>query len=136
LKNSLLWIIICIICIMILLVVGRAIIEHFTSTSNSIYGGELRNLRNREYALWEEEQIRKNPDYDNLAIYIDIISNTLELIDLNTNSTIKTYQIASGKKETPSPLGNFIIINKAKWGKGFGTRWMGLNVPWADYQQV
>ncbi|WP_330602875.1 L,D-transpeptidase family protein [Anaerosolibacter carboniphilus] len=30
-------------------------------------------------------------------------------------------------------MGNWTIIEKSKWGKGFGTRWMGLNVPWGRY---
>ncbi|MEW8985790.1 MAG: L,D-transpeptidase family protein, partial [Bacillus sp. (in: firmicutes)] len=35
--------------------------------------------------------------------------------------------------DTPTPLGTWKVISKAKWGGGFGTRWMGLNVPWGTY---
>ena len=35
--------------------------------------------------------------------------------------------------DTPTPLGTFKIIEKAKWGGGFGSRWMGLDVPWGKY---
>lgn len=46
----------------------------------------------------------------------------------------KTYPIALGKPETPSPVGDLVVINKYKnWGSGFGTRWIGLNVPWGTY---
>ncbi len=46
----------------------------------------------------------------------------------------KTYRIALGKPETPTPVGEFLVINKYKnWGSGFGTRWIGLNVPWGIY---
>lgn len=46
----------------------------------------------------------------------------------------KSYPIAIGKPKTPSPVGEWKIINKsAHWGTGFGTRWMGLNVPWGIY---
>lgn len=46
----------------------------------------------------------------------------------------KSYPIAIGKPETPSPIGEWKIINKSvHWGSGFGTRWMGLNVPWGIY---
>lgn len=44
------------------------------------------------------------------------------------------FPIAIGKSETPSPVGNWKVISKAvNWGTGFGTRWMGLNVPWGVY---
>ncbi|PWI58424.1 hypothetical protein BM613_03660 [Sulfoacidibacillus thermotolerans] len=46
----------------------------------------------------------------------------------------KTYPVALGKPETPTPIGNWLITNKSKdWGGGFGTRWLGLNVPWGIY---
>jgi hypothetical protein len=46
----------------------------------------------------------------------------------------KTYPIALGKRETPTPIGDYKVINKhLDWGGGFGTRWIGLNVPWGIY---
>lgn len=46
----------------------------------------------------------------------------------------KQYRVAVGKDETPTPLGDWLIVHRAKdWGTGFGTRWMGLNVPWGIY---
>ena len=86
-----------------------------------------------EYINWEESKMRQNPDYKNLFIFIDINDKTLELINLDTNEIVNTYPIASGKPETPSPIGDWKVIGKSKWGKGFGTRWMGLNVPWGKY---
>ncbi len=42
----------------------------------------------------------------------------------------KTYPVAVGKPQTPTPRGNFTIINKAiNPGGPFGTRWMGLSKP-------
>lgn len=62
-----------------------------------------------------------NPITNRLTIYID-------------NKPYKTYPIALGKQETPSPIGESKIINKYKnWGSGFGTRWIGLDVPWGTY---
>jgi hypothetical protein len=47
---------------------------------------------------------------------------------------MKKYPVGVGKSETPSPLGEWKIIQKSlNWGNGFGTRWMGLNVPWGIY---
>ncbi|GAA0719644.1 L,D-transpeptidase family protein [Clostridium malenominatum] len=67
-------------------------------------------------------------------ILIDISEFKLYLISKKTNEVIKTYPIASGKKETPSPYGTWTITEKSSnWGKGFGSRWLGLNVPWGRY---
>lgn len=45
----------------------------------------------------------------------------------------KTYPVSGGKTQSPSPVGDWVIIQKAKWGDGFGGAWMGLNVPWGKY---
>ncbi|MBZ4688402.1 MAG: hypothetical protein PWQ96_989 [Clostridia bacterium] len=46
----------------------------------------------------------------------------------------KRYPVAVGKYKTPTPIGEFKIVSKGTgWGGGFGTRWMGLNVPWGIY---
>ncbi len=93
----------------------------------------FKNRQIKEYSLWEEKKMRETPNYNNLAIFIDINSKSLEVFDQDTSQVVKRYSIASGKTETPSPIGNWKIITKGKWGKGFGTRWMGLNVPWGKY---
>lgn len=47
---------------------------------------------------------------------------------------VRSYPVAVGKPETPTPIGNWRIKRKAmNWGSGFGTRWLGLNVPWGIY---
>lgn len=68
-----------------------------------------------------------------LTIHIEVDKNLLSLIDRQTEEIIKSYPIASGKPESPTPLGSFKIIEKAKWGEGFGSNWLGLNVPWGIY---
>ncbi|NLG87797.1 MAG: L,D-transpeptidase family protein, partial [Clostridiaceae bacterium] len=45
----------------------------------------------------------------------------------------KTYPVSGGKTNSPSPVGEWIIIEKGNWGDGFGGAWMGLNVPWGKY---
>lgn len=87
--------------------------------------------------------IRKNIDYESkgtniyieedLTILIEIDNKRLSVIDLKTNETIKTYLVATGKQESPTPLGTFTIVEKARWGGGFGSRWIGLDVPWGKY---
>lgn len=42
---------------------------------------------------------------------------------------IKEYPIATGKEETPTPLGVFTVINKQlDPGGPYGTRWLGLSI--------
>lgn len=84
-----------------------------------------------EYNQWEVNMIKENPDYENVKILIDISENRLYL--LNNNELIKSYSVATGKKETPTPLGSWKVISKSGMGGGFGTRWMGLNVPWGQF---
>lgn len=46
----------------------------------------------------------------------------------------RTYPVAIGEPETPTPIGEWKIIHKGgNWGGGFGARWLGLNVPWGIY---
>lgn len=96
---------------------------------------DLRNKNVRglnEYIQWEYNMLAENPDYDNLKILIDISEKRLYL--LNGNELIKKYAIASGRAGHPSPLGSWKVVDKRLMGGGFGTRWMGLNVPWSTYQ--
>lgn len=70
---------------------------------------------------------------NNLAILIEVDNKRLSLIDLVSNEILKEYTVATGKAGTPTPLGTFQIVEKARWGGGFGSRWMGLSVPWGKY---
>ncbi len=82
-----------------------------------------------------KEENEKLEDYrnKNLGIIVDTEGKHLYLIDRDNNKLVKTYVVATGKSSTPTPIGSFKIIQKAKWGEGFGTRWMKLSVPWGKY---
>lgn len=46
----------------------------------------------------------------------------------------KTYPVAVGKPSTPSAVGQWKVVNKGvDIGGPFGSRWMGLSVPWGSY---
>ncbi|MBS4176757.1 L,D-transpeptidase family protein [Bacillus sp. FJAT-49731] len=67
-----------------------------------------------------------------IYIKIDLWSN--ELLVLENNKVIKKYSIAPGTELSPTPIGTFMVTKKSKsWGGGFGSRWLGLNVPWGMY---
>lgn len=47
---------------------------------------------------------------------------------------LRTFAVALGKPATATPIGSWRVVDKQRgWGKGFGTRWLGLNVPWGIY---
>lgn len=64
-------------------------------------------------------------------IFVEIDENKLYLYQ--DNRCIKSYPIATGKPEWPSPIGTWKIVNKDNWGQSFGGKWMGLDVPWGKY---
>lgn len=84
-----------------------------------------------DYIAWEESCIKEYNESKGLFIFIDLTKHTLFFF--KDGEQIKKYNIAIGTKENPSPIGVFKIIEKGKWGKGFGGRWMGMNVPWGVY---
>ena len=86
---------------------------------------------NSDYIQWEYRMIDQNPEYEDIKILIDISEKSLYLV--NGNQLLKRYPVATGKQNTPTPLGSWKVTNKAKWGGGFGTRWMGINVPWGKF---
>ncbi|MCY6957293.1 L,D-transpeptidase [Clostridium brassicae] len=65
------------------------------------------------------------------ATYTIAINTSTRKLTLFKNRILyKTYPVGVGKPSTPTPKGNFRIINKAmNPGGPFGARWMGLSVP-------
>lgn len=53
-------------------------------------------------------------------ILVDVEDSKLFLFE--NNELIKTYKCSGGKISTPSPIGTWTIISKAKWGEGFGRK--------------
>ena len=65
-------------------------------------------------------------------IIIETCKRTLYLF--SDGKLAKKYPVALGDLETPTPIGQFKITFKRKnWGSGFGSRFLGLNVPWGMY---
>lgn len=62
--------------------------------------------------------------------YSILINTTARTLTLYKNIKIyRTYLVAVGKPSTPTPKGNFRIVNKAfKPGGPFGARWLGLSI--------
>lgn len=65
-------------------------------------------------------------------ILIDISRHTLTLYV--NDQPVKEYPVCVGTPRTPTPVGEWVVVHKSlNWGDGFGTRWLGLNVPWGIY---
>lgn len=90
-----------------------------------------------EFADEREFVIQDNPVVEgvpggNVSITINLAKRLLEVY--SDEKLFKKYRIAVGKSGTPSPIGEWQVVWKDyNWGTGFGTRWMGLNVPWGIY---
>ena len=66
-----------------------------------------------------------------VVVVIDVRLAMLAVLE--RGKVIATFPVALGKEGTPTPVGNFRITFKAEWGGGFGTRFLGLDVPWGTY---
>lgn len=65
-------------------------------------------------------------------IWIDLDAKRLTVYENGVPAA--AYPIASGARDTPSPIGVFRVVNRfATEMSGFGTRFLGLNVPWGSY---
>lgn len=83
---------------------------------------------------WSRAAVRsgKPPGEPSFHVVIDIDARRLTLY--RNGAPYKTYPVAVGKEGWPSPVGEWKVIHKDRdWGGGFGTRWLGLDVPWGVY---
>jgi len=65
-----------------------------------------------------------------MVLRIDVAVKSHRLSLFNDQKLIKSYPIAVGKMLTPTPSGDYRIINKApNPGGPYGVLWMGLSKP-------
>jgi L,D-transpeptidase ErfK/SrfK len=65
-------------------------------------------------------------------IVIDLSSRRLYL--RQNGRTVRSFPVGIGRPETPTPLGRWLIVQKAMNPGGvFGARWMRLSVPWGGF---
>lgn len=71
----------------------------------------------------------KPPPY---IIHIDVLTKTLTL--WRGDALVRQYTVATGAADTPTPIGTFAINNRFRSEmSGFGTCFLGLDVPWGQY---
>ena len=68
------------------------------------------------------------------AVAIEVDSEKLTLTLLVDGKPWRVYPVAAGRWETVTPVGEWRISEKGyDMGGPFGSRWMGLDVPWGGY---
>ncbi len=66
------------------------------------------------------------------VIHVDVEQKQLTLFQ--GDLIVKTYTVATGAWDTPTPVGVFAITHRFSGEMGgFGTCFLGLNVPWGNY---
>ena len=66
------------------------------------------------------------------SIHVDVEQKRLTLFQDQTQ--VKSYTVATGAWDTPTPVGVFTITHRFSGEMcGFGTCFLGLNVPWGNY---
>lgn len=66
------------------------------------------------------------------AIHVDVEQKRLTVF--LGDALVKSYVIATGTWDTPTPIGVFTITHRFSGQMGgFGTCFLGLNVPWGNY---
>lgn len=67
-----------------------------------------------------------------ISIVVKVAERILELH--NDGKLYKKYHVAVGKPDTPTPIGDWTVAWKSyRAGDIFGTRFLGLDVPWGGY---
>jgi L,D-transpeptidase ErfK/SrfK len=99
--------------------------EAFGLTADGIVGPDTWNA----IGLSEESLQYFDTQY-NITVDMEQFELTLK----EGQEIIEVYPVAVGKPATPTPTGNWRIIQKTENPGGpFGARWMRLNVPWGGY---
>ena len=67
-----------------------------------------------------------------VIVWVELDQKRLTVYENGASAAV--FPIASGAGETPSPIGAFRVVNRfVPAMSGFGTRFLGLNVPWGSY---
>ncbi len=100
-----------------------SIAQSFEITTNDIFAANP-NLTENLF-IGQILCIPQNPV--SLEFRVNIGAKTLSVYRMGV--IIQEYPVATGKEETPTPMGVFTIINKQlDPGGPYGTRWLGLSI--------
>ncbi len=79
----------------------------------------------------QDAETQLPPDRE-VRLVVDTDNRTLTV--LSGSEVVGIFPVAVGKPATPTPIGEWKIIDKDyNWGGAFGARWLGLNISWGRY---
>ena len=82
----------------------------------------------------DEPDVPLHPDVRPGGYWIVVDTRHLHLTLYRDGQVVERWPVAVGKPSTPTPVGEWRVVHKSRdWGGGFGTRWLGLDVPWGIY---
>lgn len=85
-----------------------------------------------EAPLTEAEKAARANVPAGVWIWVDIPQKSLTLYE--GTRAVKRYAVATGARGTPTPIGTFTVTHRFSGDLGgFGTRFLGLNVPWGQF---
>lgn len=104
----------------------------FGLQADGIVGRKTREKLNHQFEVTATNTKKGLRPKGIVELVVDV--DKRKLIVYDGNKKFKVYNVAVGKDDTPSPIGEWTIKRKSKnWGTGFGTRWLGLDVTWGLY---
>lgn len=75
-----------------------------------------------------------NQDQNTVALPVINVHVDTRILTLVINQGITVFPVAVGRPSTPTPPGQWTIVQKAlNPGGPFGVRWMRLSIPWGGY---
>lgn len=112
-------------------ITGRAV-ERFQIQNKLMVSGKIdANTWNYIGSIQSSAPVSSPPPAGEVSLVIDIHYRLLTV--MANGAPFKSFPIAVGKLETPTPVGEWEIVKKGVWSGGFGTRWLGLSVPYGIF---
>ena len=79
-------------------------------------------------------RLPSHPERQPGGYWIVVDTTVMELTLYRGDQVVHRWPVAVGKPSTVTPVGEWRVVRKDRdWGGGFGTRWLGLDVPWGMY---
>jgi len=112
---------------------AKAVMDFQIAENLSVDGMVGRKTLQKMAELYEKPVVISPTEKPSGEVAIVIYALDRQLIVMSDGKPYKSFPVAVGTFETPTPIGVFEITEKSAWGEGFGSRWMRLSVPWGVY---